>query len=153
MPAAAPSAVDSSLQAHKDMEMEALPSGMEEMGISGSATNSTGTNCAPLKHGAEDRYKLSHSSVERASIRSVIRSVRCWIVAGSLLDRCWSCVPRRLGRVAHFDQFPSLALSTVAVSRSVTLPFTRRKRRTAAPLAIRPNSVTGCSAQSLWWGP
>lgn len=147
MTAAAPPAVESSLQAHKAIEIEALPMAMDETRISGSGTNSTGTNC-PLKHGAEDRDKLSHTSVERASIRSVIRSVRFWILARSGGSR-------RTGGC----HLPTNSVDTTVSSphwRRLTLHlafFTRRKRPTVAPMGIRQSSATGSSAQSLWWGP
>lgn len=144
MTAAAPPAVESCLQAHTVIEIEGLSMAMEGTGISESATNSTGTNC-PLKHGAEDRDKLSHSSVERASIRSVIRSVRSWID--------WSLLRRAGGTSRPPRPFRPVPRPTGVASRSTPPFFTRRRRRTAAPMATRPSSVTGSSAQSLWWGP
>ncbi len=144
MTAAAPPAVESCLQAHTVIEIEGLSMAMEGTGISESATNSTGTNC-PLKHGAEDRDKLSHSSVERASIRSVIRSVRSWID--------WSLLRRAGGTSRPPRPFRPVPRPTGVASRSTPPFFTRRRRRTAAPMATRPSSVTGSSAQSPWWGP
>lgn len=148
MTAATPLAEESVLQAHnKSMEMESVPLAMDTA-TSGTATNSTGTNC-PLKHGAEDRDKLSHSSVERASIRSVIRSVRFLTcrrgVASVAVRRQFRlCVPRVTPAA---PVLPTLAVSLVA-SRSPVC----RKQQTPAPMAILSSSTTGYSAQCPWWG-